>query len=182
MKKTNDYVDNKALLQAIKDWRERQKVDPNAPLCDTIGKAIMAISNNLIRRWNFSGYTPDWKEKMVGDGIENSVRYIKNFDTEKYSNPHGYISTICFNAFRERIKKERKASVTKYKYFVEEVFDASDSDLMAHVDMDFYNDMIIKIAEYDESNKKSEKPEPVATDVVETEVLTGLGILYGKDF
>ena len=182
MKKTNDYVDNKALLQSIKNWRERQKLDPDAKPCDEIGKAILAIANNMVRRWNFSGYTPDWKEKMVGDGIELSVRYIKNFDTERFSNPHGYISTICWNACVERIKKERKASVTKYKYFVEEVFDADCADMAAQVDMDFYNDKVKKIAEYDASIKKSEKPEPIATDVVETEVLTGLGILYGKDF
>ncbi|MGL5306477.1 MAG: hypothetical protein ACRC9Y_10045 [Aeromonas veronii] len=184
MKKTNNYVDNKALLQAIKRWRERQKLDPDAKPCNEIGKAILDIANNMVRRWNFSGYTPDWKERMVGDSIELTVRGIKNFDCDKYTNPHGYISSICWNACVERIKKERKASVIKYKYFVEEVFDADCADMSAHVDMDFYNDMIKKIAEYEESikKKKSEKPEPIVTDVEDTEVLTGLELLYGKDF
>ena len=181
MKKTNDYVDNKVLLQAFKDWRARQQLDPDAQPCDFIGNAILAIANNINRRWNFAGYTPDWKEKMIGDGIELSCRYIKNFNTEKYTNPHGYISTICFNASVDRIKKERKESVKRYKYFVEEVFDADDADMAAQVDLDFYNDMVNKIAEYEDSLKKPDKPLPIETIHEQPQVL-GLGILYGENF
>lgn len=180
MKTKINYVDNKKLLEAIKTWQKQREVDPNTPLCNTIGHAILLISNNMARRWNFAGYTADWKEQMVGDGIELSVKYIKNFNAELYSNPHAYISTICFRAFQERIKRERKDSVTKYKYFVEEVFDAYDEDMSAQVDMEFYQDMVNKIAEYDGSKKKPEKIKPEPTD--NTCPLCGLGKIYGNDF
>lgn len=179
MKTTNDYVDNKALLAYIKEWQAKRQVDPDTPLSNPIGKAIMDIAYNLTRRWNFSGYTADWKEQMVGDAVETSVKYIKNFDTENYSNPHAYITTICFRAFQNRIKRERKESVVKYKYFVEEVFDHDDADMSAQVDMDFYQDMVNKIADYDRHKKKTEKvdSEPDA-DVLSV----GLGKIYGNDF
>lgn len=184
MKKTNDYVDNKALLHAIIAWQEKRVLNPDTPLCNTIGKAILDIANNLSRRWNFSGYTEDWKEQMIGDGVETSVKYIKNFDAVNYSNPHTYITTICFRAFQERIKRERKESVKKYKYFVEEVYDADCADMAVHVDQDFYQDMVNKITEYDNSTlkqngKQLNNLEPC--DECETSLL-GLGKIYGKDF
>lgn len=181
MKKSLDYVDNKQLLAAIKKWQAVRETNPNAPPCNTIGKAILDISSNLSKRYNFSGYTQDWKEQMIGDGIELCVKYIKNFNAEKYSNPHAYITTICFSAFQARIKKERKESVKKYKYFVEEVFDFEDDDMVKHVDIDFYQDMVSKIADYDGSNKKTDKHiEETLPD--EDLPLVGLGLIYGSDF
>ena len=179
MKTTNDYVDNKALLVAIKTWQAKRELHPETPLCNVIGKAIMDIANNLSRRWNFSGYTADWKEQMIGDGVETSVKYIKNFDTEQYSNPHAYITTICFRAFQKRIKMERTESVVKYKYFVEEVFDHDDTDMSAQVDMDFYQDMVNKIADYDRNKKK---PEKVDSEPSPDILSVGLGKIYGNDF
>ena len=177
--KRADYVDNKELLLAIKEWQEKRKQDPTIPLNDTIGNAIIAISKNLSKRWNFSGYTDDWKEQMIGDGIEYAVRYIKNFDADRYDNPHAYITTICFRAFQGRIKKERKESVCKYKYFVEEVFDFVDDELASHVGEEFYQDMVNKIVEYDESMKKIDKIDPCHDDELPS---YGLGKIYGKDF
>lgn len=179
MKTTNDYVDNKALLGFIKEWQAKRQIDPETQLPNSIGKAIMDIAHNLSRRWNFSGYTADWKEQMVGDAVEASVKGIKNFNTEDYNNPHAYITTTCFHAFQNRIKRERKESVIKYKYFVEEVFDHDDADMSAQVDMDFYQDMVNKIADYDRHKKKPEKVDSEPSPDVPS---VGLGKIYGNDF
>lgn len=183
MKKTNDYVDNKLLLQAIINWQAKRAINPDTPLCNTIGKAILDVSHNLSRRFNFSGYTEDWKEQMVGDGIETAVKYIKNFDAENYSNPHAYLTMICFRAFQNRIKVERKESVKKYKYFVEEVYDADCADWNAHVDPTFYQDMVNKIADYDDTVAKNAS-KPTTELIVEDDIVSssGLGKIYGKDF
>lgn len=189
MNKTNDYVDNKALLQAIKEWQAKRDLNPDTPLCNVIGKAILDISNNLVRRWNFSGYTPDWKEQMVGDGIEAAIKCVKSFDTENYSNPHAYITTTCFRAFQNRIKLEREGSVVKYKYFVEEVYDADCADLSALVDPTFYQDMVNKIAEYDDAKAKAKAKAKSGKIAIESDLAEddeassfGLGKIYGKDF
>ena len=175
--KTN-YVDNKELLKHIKQWQQRRTENPDTPLSDEIGKGILSISNHLVTRWNFNGYTEDWKEQMVGDGVEAAIKAVKNFDPDKYSNPHAYLTTVCFRAFLTRIKIERKKSVGKYKYFVEEVFDFASDEMSANVDIDFYQDMVNKIAEYESSNTYKKAEPKVADDLP----LCGLGILYGNDF
>lgn len=178
MKNSNDYVDNKLLLKAIADWQLRRVTTLDYPLTDTIGRDILLISTNLSKRWNFSGYTEDWKEQMIGDGIVAALKSVKNFDATLYSNPHAYLTKVCFRAFQNRIKKERKASVGKYKYFVEEVFDFANDEISANVDVDFYQDMVNKIAEYDKNNKKQCKVEPDCDELP----LLGLGKIYGNEF
>ncbi|MGL5582931.1 MAG: hypothetical protein ACRDCE_18520 [Cetobacterium sp.] len=182
MKKSNDYVDNKALYEALVKWNQKRAIDPDAPMCNVIGKAILDISNNLARRWNFSGYTADWKEYMIGDGIDAALKGIKNFDVDNYTNPYGYITRVCFRAFQNRIKKERQKSVTKYRYFVEEVYDSECADMSAMVDVDFYQDMVNKIAEYDDGLKKKIDANAPEEDDVNDVPLSGLGVIYGKDF
>jgi hypothetical protein len=179
MKKNNDYVDNKLLLIAIAEWQQRRLTTLDLPLTDEIGRDVMLISYNLSKRWNFSGYTDDWKEQMIGDGIEAALKAVKNFDAIHFSNPHAYLTTVCFRAFQNRIKKERQESVGKYKYFVEEVYDFTNDEISANVDVDFYQDMVNKIAEYDESKKKQCKVEP---DCDEELPLLGLGKIYGNEF
>jgi hypothetical protein len=52
---------------------------------------------------------------MVGDGIENCIVYLDNFDPEKSKNPFAYFTQICFYAFVRRITKETKQWDVKKK-------------------------------------------------------------------
>ena len=52
---------------------------------------------------------------MISDGIENSLKYINNFDPEKSSNPFGYFTQIIYYAFVRRIQREKRHLYTKYK-------------------------------------------------------------------
>jgi len=45
---------------------------------------------------------------MIGDGIENCITYIDNFDPEKSKNPFAYFTQIIYYAFLRRIQKEKK--------------------------------------------------------------------------
>lgn len=177
--KKNDYVDNDKLLQNIIEWQQRLKSNPYTPLTDSIGKDIIAISENLVKRWNFSGYTRDWKELMVGDGIEVSLKAVRKFDTENFKNPHAYLTQVCFRAFQNRIKREKRSSTVKYKYFVEEVFDFANDEMLTTVDIDFYHDMVNKVAEYEIDHKKKAKVEESIEDDLP---LVGLCKIYGKTF
>ncbi|MGP2429917.1 hypothetical protein ACTUMX_10720, partial [Escherichia coli] len=91
-----NYVNNKELLQAIIDWKTElaNNKDPNKVVRqnDTIGLAIMLIAEGLSKRFNFSGYTQSWKQEMIADGIEASIKGLHNFDETKYKNPHAYIT------------------------------------------------------------------------------------------
>ncbi|BCU93640.1 MAG: hypothetical protein CM15mV2_2700 [uncultured marine virus] len=52
---------------------------------------------------------------MIGDGIENCVQYIHNFDPNKSNNPFAYFTQIIYYAFLRRIQKEKKQLEIKTK-------------------------------------------------------------------
>lgn len=158
----SNYVNNKDLLKAIKDWKEKcREAGHIVSQNDTIGLAILLISEGLSKRFNFAGYTDSWKEEMISDGIEASIKGLINFDETKYSNPHAYITQACFNAFVQRIKKEHREMAKKYRYFVSNVYDAMDSDMAGLADETFIQDIHDKINQYEESNK-TDKPDTKA--------------------
>lgn len=155
----NNYVNNKELLKAITEWKQElyANTDPSRIVRqnDTIGLAIMLIAEGLSKRFNFSGYTQSWRSEMIADGIEASIKGLHNFDETKYNNPHAYITQACFNAFVQRIKKERKEVAKKYSYFVHNVYDARDDDMVALVDETFIQDIYDKMTHYEESTYKA---------------------------
>jgi|2_EtaG_2_1085320.scaffolds.fasta_scaffold83197_2 hypothetical protein len=104
-----DYVNNSDFLaEIIKYKQNKEKGIP-----DSIGAAFLAIATNLSHKPNFANYT--YKEDMIGDGIENCVQYLNNFDPEKSKNPFGYFTQIIWYAFLRRIAKEKKQSYIKLK-------------------------------------------------------------------
>ncbi|AHY25030.1 RNA polymerase sigma factor [Pectobacterium bacteriophage PM2] len=151
----NNYVNNKELLQAITLWKQELNANTNPNKIirqnDTIGLAIMLIAEGLSKRFNFSGYTQSWKDEMISDGIEAAIKGLHNFDETKYSNPHAYITQACFNAFVQRIKKERKEMAKKYSYFVHNVYDSHDDDIVALADETFIQDIYDKMTQYETS-------------------------------
>ena len=117
-KKTEHYVDNKKFYsemikyKALCDEAERQgKQRPRAP--NYIGECIMKNAYKLSNRPNFINYPH--KEEMIGDGIENCIMYLTNFNPEKSNNPFAYFTQIVYFAYLRRIEKEKKALYTKLK-------------------------------------------------------------------
>ena len=158
----SDYVNNKELYEEICRWKQRiAERGEMVPMSNAIGLAIMQISKNLSRRFNFSGYSQTWREEMIDDGIEAAVKGLINFDETKYTNPHAYITQACFNAFVQRIKKERTATVAKYKYFVSHVYDERDADMCQLADEAFIQDIYDKINNYEESVNKPKAPKAI---------------------
>lgn len=112
------YVDNKKLLEElvihhslILKFKNNEIEKPK--LSNYIGQCILLIAKKLSNRPNFINYP--FKEEMIGDGIENCLMYINNFDPAKSSNPFGYITQIIFFAFIRRITKEKRHLYTKHK-------------------------------------------------------------------
>jgi DNA-directed RNA polymerase specialized sigma24 family protein len=55
---------------------------------------------------------------MVGDGIVRMFKALmsKKYDREKGTNPFSYFTRIAFNAFRNRIKKEKHIHEAQERY------------------------------------------------------------------
>lgn len=114
----NHYVNNKQMHASLLEWKNAVRaaeasggVRPRVP--EYIGECIHLIATNLARKPNFMNYS--FKEEMIGDGIENCLMYIDNFNPEKYKNPFAYFTQIIYYAFLRRIQKEKKQTYIKHK-------------------------------------------------------------------
>ena len=85
-KKSNHYIDNKKfygeMIRFYNACQEANKEDEERPpIPEYVGECIMLIAKRLSTRPNFIGYS--YREEMIGDGIENCLAYIHNFNPDK---------------------------------------------------------------------------------------------------
>ena len=138
-RKTEHYVNNKELLEAIIVYRakvlkakakyiKKYKEDPpigpweGKPLIPNyLGSCFLKIATHLSYKPNFVNYM--FREDMISDGIENCVQYIHNFDPEKSRNPFAYFTQVIHYAFLRRIQKEKKQLDIKTKIIERTGFD-----------------------------------------------------------
>jgi len=85
-------------------------------MSDNLALMVSKIANKLSYAPNFINYT--FREEMVGDGIIRMFKALtsQKYDREKGSNPFSYFTRVAFNAFRNRIKKEKHLRDTHEKY------------------------------------------------------------------
>ena len=155
-----EYVNNESLYKSICSWKQQCRESGEiVKQNDQIGTAIMKIANGLSKYYKFSRYTPSWKEEMVSDAIESSVKGLINFDETKYNNPHAYITMMCYNAFIQRIKFEKKEQAKKYNFFLEAIYTDDDDDLVAMASPEFISDLYSKLEQFE--TKKEKEPKPI---------------------
>ena len=116
--KSEHYVNNKELLAAIVDYRDRVDIAkrrdlPKPRISNYIGECFLKIATHLSYKPNFVNYM--FREDMISDGIENCVQYIHNFDPKKSSNPFAYFTQIIHYAFLRRIQREKRQLDIKNK-------------------------------------------------------------------
>ena len=140
-KKTEHYVNNKELLEALiiyrskveKDFFEKNGRFPlkedrskhwpgKPPITNYLGECFLKIATHLSYKPNFINYT--YREDMISDGIENCLQYVKNFNPEKSKNPFAYFTQIIYYAFLRRIAKEKKQSHVKNKMIERDAYDS----------------------------------------------------------
>ena len=104
------YVDPKEFDQEIMNFYDSGTISNN------LAESISKISHKLSYASNFINYS--YREEMVGDGVVRMMKALlaKKYDREKGTNPFSYFTRIAFNAFRNRIKKEKHMHETHEKY------------------------------------------------------------------
>ena len=111
-----NYIEPKVFRDRILQYYEDEI------FTDELSQGIYDIANRLAFSPNFINYT--YREEMVGDAIIKMFQALKNKKFNKNivnkngqkGNPYSYYSKIAFNAFRNRIKKEKKNHETLLKY------------------------------------------------------------------
>lgn len=115
------YVDNDRFSNAVHEHNQAKKKaienGETPPVVSRyIGDCFIRISTGMSHRYNFNRYT--YRDDMIADGIENCLRYMHNYDLEKDTWTHKpnafyYFSTIIYNSFVRRIKKENNQTAIK---------------------------------------------------------------------
>lgn len=136
-----DYVDNKKLTKELGIWAKKVREQLECgekpdKMTDYIAQCVFDICHNMSYKASFINYT--YKDEMIGDAIENCVRYLKNFDVEKNQNAFGYVSTIAYYAYIRRIKKENKRHV-EHLLYIRKTF--SEDEIRTALDADNPNDV-----------------------------------------
>ena len=131
-KKSEHYVNNKELLEALIVYREKvaiakEKGLPKPRITNYLGSCFLKIATHLSYKPNFVNYM--FREDMICDGIENCVQYIENFNPEKSKNPFAYFTQIIYYAFLRRIQKEKRQLEIKNK-----ILDKSGYEVAFHTD------------------------------------------------
>ena len=121
---TNKEVKEKCYVSA-KVFREQlAKYYNDDNMTNELAENIVKIAEGLSYNWRFIGYTKTWKEEMVGDAIIKMYSALedKKFDITVAFSPFSYFNQIAWNAFSNRIKKEKRQhdGLEEYKQMVYE--------------------------------------------------------------
>lgn len=117
-KKGEHYVNNKEFYQAMVVYKQKCNAAEAAGeeyprVTNYLGVCITKIAYKLASRPNFINYS--YKDEMISDGIESAIANIRSFNPDKYDKPFAYFTQIIWNAFIQRINKEKKQQYIKYK-------------------------------------------------------------------
>jgi hypothetical protein len=158
-KPKKNYINNPDFLQALVDYKEKKRVNPDEPIPNYIGECFMKIAEGLSHKPNFINYT--YRDEMIGDGIENCLMYFENFDPERSKNPFAYFTQIIYFAFLRRIAKEKKQTYVKYKateqFGILDEFEMLESEDGTSRQFEMYDNLSEFIETYEVSQKNKKK-------------------------
>lgn len=128
LEKTHEhYVNNAELLvemtaysNAYREWKASDFTTDKPVMSERLGSMVMKIANRTVYNPKYIRF-PSIREEMVSDAIENIIAYSHNFKPDAPTrsgrpNPFSYITTICMNAYKQRIVAEKHEFMIKAKY------------------------------------------------------------------
>jgi DNA-directed RNA polymerase specialized sigma24 family protein len=97
------HVNSKVFRQQLEEYYESDK------MTDDLAVNVMKIAEGLSYNYRFIRYSKSWKQEMVGDAVLKMYHALekKLFRLESEFNPFSYFNRIAWNAFSQRIKKEK---------------------------------------------------------------------------
>lgn len=168
------YVNNVELFKVMVDYKKTVKIAkkdnlPKPILPDYVGECILKIAEHLSHKPNFFNYP--FKEDMIGDGVENCLLYVDNFNEKVSKNPFAYFTQIIYYAFLRRIQREKKQLAIKYACiqnsteFLDYVNQASDDKAYDNTYIKFLRKNMWEItAEFEEKKKKAKVKKKVGLE------------------
>jgi hypothetical protein len=137
------YVSSKEFRKLLTEYYGNDK------MTNDLAMNIVKIAEGLSYNHRFIRYSKSWKEEMVGDAIVKMYHALekKLYNIESDFNPFSYFNRIAWNAFTNRINKEKGQhdGLNEYRDMVY-MDTMSGPDSMGHV----YVKPIIEGDEYDD--------------------------------
>lgn len=170
----NFYVDKEKLTKELIAYTEAVKEaegsgEPKPRVPESIGKDVYNICHRFSYSPSFINYP--FREDMVGDAIENCLKYLHNFNPEISRNPLSYFTQFAYFTFLQVIKKEKKKYHTKAKYVQSnamhlDVMAQDNSDMAADFNGEYYKFVKtlydVELGEFDPPKKEPKnKVEPI---------------------
>lgn len=162
---SNHYVDNKQLYAVLVEYKKariaaKKNNKPEPPIPEYVGACLLQIANRLSYKPNFANYM--FREEMIGDGIENCINYLNNFDPDKSKNPFAYFTQIIYYAFLRRIDREKRQLYVKHKALensmlmneLEEHGESDESFVTINIDTDYMKDFVDNFEDKVEKRKQ----------------------------
>lgn len=104
-----NYVDNSLFTDLIYQFYKSGEIS------NELGEMIYKIATRLAYSPNFINYS--YREEMIGDAIVKMINALRNKKFKKTKgHAFSYFTKIAFNAFRNRIKKEKRTHEAQQHY------------------------------------------------------------------
>jgi DNA-directed RNA polymerase specialized sigma24 family protein len=143
--KSEYYVNSKEFRQLLTNYYQSDN------MTNDLASNIVKIAEGLSYNHRFIRYSRSWKEEMVGDAIVKMYHALekKLYNIESEFNPFSYFNRIAWNAFTNRINKEKgqHEGLNEYKEMVY-MESMSGPDAMGHV----YVKPVMEGDEYDDND------------------------------
>ena len=143
--KNEYYVNSKEFRQLLMNYYQTDN------MTNDLASNIVKIAEGLSYNHRFIRYSRSWKEEMVGDAIVKMYHALekKLYNIESEFNPFSYFNRIAWNAFTNRINKEKgqHEGLNEYKEMVY-MDSMSGPDAMGHV----YVKPVMEGDEYDDND------------------------------
>lgn len=143
--KNEYYVNSKEFREQLTEYYKSDNMN------NQLAMNILKIAEGLSYNHRFIRYSKSWKEEMVGDAIVKMYHALekKLYKIESEFNPFSYFNRIAWNAFTNRINKEKgqHEGLNEYKEMVY-MENMSGPDAMGHV----YVKPIMEGDEYDDND------------------------------
>jgi DNA-directed RNA polymerase specialized sigma24 family protein len=143
--KNEYYVNSKEFREQLSEYYKSDNMN------NKLAMNILKIAEGLSYNHRFIRYSRSWKEEMVGDAVVKMYHALekKLYKIESEFNPFSYFNRIAWNAFTNRINKEKgqHEGLNEYKDMVY-MENMSGPDAMGHV----YVKPIMEGDEYDDND------------------------------
>ena len=162
------FVDNEKFYEEMVSWKKalyknrEQGIDERPIIPEYIGECIWKIAFRYATKPNWRN---SYNEDMVGDAVEECIKYLDRFDESKSKNPFSYFTQIVYYSFLRKISSEKKQLYIKYKVIlnseIDDFFEGGENDV-AYTKEDLLSRFQAnEFVEYYENNvKRTRKKKP----------------------